>query len=62
MNNLFKFQAQDSDLEYSFWQCEKHIALPDKKKPPLKATQTTKSLFNKTSAVVHKFKYSKPEK
>ena len=30
----FKFQVQDSDLEYLFWQCEKHIALSEKK-PPL---------------------------
>ena len=22
VNNLFKFSAQDSDLEYLFWQCE----------------------------------------
>ena len=26
----FKFHVQDSDLEYLFWQCEKHIALSDK--------------------------------
>ena len=32
----FKFQVQDSDLEYLFWQCdrEKHIELSEKK-PPL---------------------------
>ena len=24
VDNLFKFQAQDSDLEYLFWQCEKY--------------------------------------
>ena len=29
----FKFQVQDSDLEYLFWQCEKHIALSEKKTP-----------------------------
>ena len=23
VNNLFKFQAQDNDLEYLFWQCKK---------------------------------------
>ena len=33
----FKFQVQDRDLEYSFWQCEKHIALSEKK-PPWKLT------------------------
>ena len=33
----FKFQVQDSDLEYLFWQCEKHIALSEKK-PPLGPT------------------------
>ena len=31
VNNLFKFQAQDSDLEYLFWQCEKHNTLSEKK-------------------------------
>ena len=31
VNNLFKFQAQDSDLEYLFGQCEKHITLSGKK-------------------------------
>ena len=30
VNNLFKFQAQGSDLEYLFWQCEKHITLSEK--------------------------------
>ena len=34
VNNLFKFQAQDSDLEYSFWRFDKHIALSENK-PPL---------------------------
>ena len=34
MAGKFKFQVQDSDLEYLFWQCEKHIALSEKK-PPL---------------------------
>ena len=34
MGGKFKFQVQDSDLEYLFWQCEKHIALSEKK-PPL---------------------------
>ena len=33
VNNLFKFQAQHSDLEYLFWQCEKHIAISEKKTP-----------------------------
>ena len=31
VKNLFKFQAQGSDLEYLFWKCEKHIALFEKK-------------------------------
>ena len=30
VNNLFKFSAQDSDLEYLFWKCEKRIALSEK--------------------------------
>ena len=34
MGGKFKFQVQDSDLEYLFWHCEKHIALSEKK-PPL---------------------------
>ena len=34
MGGKFKFQLQDSDLEYLFWQCEKHMALSEKK-PPL---------------------------
>jgi hypothetical protein len=34
MGGKFKFHVQDSDLEYLFWQCEKHIALSEKK-PPL---------------------------
>jgi hypothetical protein len=34
MGGKFKFQVQDSDLERLFWQCEKNIALYDKK-PPL---------------------------
>ena len=29
VNNLFKFQDQDSDLEYMFWRFKKHIALPE---------------------------------
>ena len=35
MGGKFKFQAQDSDLEYLFWQCKKHITLSDKKQPLL---------------------------
>ena len=31
VNNLFKFQVQDRNLEYFFWQCEKHIALSEKR-------------------------------
>ena len=34
MDGKFEFQVQDSDLEYLFWQCEKHITLSEKK-PPL---------------------------
>ena len=34
VNNLFKCQAQDSDLEYLFWRFEKHIT-PSEKKSPL---------------------------
>ena len=34
MGGKFKFHVQDSDLEYLFWQCEKHIAISEKK-PPL---------------------------
>ena len=36
MGGKFKFQVQDSDLEYLFCQCEKHMALSEKK-PPLAA-------------------------
>ena len=32
-SNLFKFQAQDSDLEYLFWRFDKHIALSEKELP-----------------------------
>ena len=35
MGGKLKFQAQDSDLENLFWQCEKHIGL-SAKKPPLR--------------------------
>jgi hypothetical protein len=31
MGGKSKFQVQDSDLEYLFWQSEKHIALSEKK-------------------------------
>ena len=31
MSGKFKFQVQDIDLEYLFWQCEKHITLSEKK-------------------------------
>jgi hypothetical protein len=33
MGGTFKFQVQNSDFEYLFWQCEKHIALSEKKSP-----------------------------
>ena len=35
VSNLFKFSAQDSDLEYLFWQCKKPPVSSDIK-PPLK--------------------------
>ena len=34
-NKLFKFSTQDSDLEYSSWQCKKSLVSSDFK-PPLK--------------------------
>ena len=33
MGGIFKFQVQDSDLEYLFWQYEKNIALSEKNSP-----------------------------
>ena len=33
MGGKFKFQVQDSDLEYLFWRFDKHIALSEKKLP-----------------------------
>ena len=42
VNNLFKFQVHDNNLEYLFWQCEKYIALPEKKPPPLLGTKFAK--------------------
>jgi hypothetical protein len=33
VNNIFKFQVQDSDLEYPFWRFENRIALSEKKLP-----------------------------
>ena len=33
MDGRFKFQVQDSDLEYLFWRFDKHIALSKKKLP-----------------------------
>ena len=33
VKNLFKFSAQDSDLEYLFWQCKKPTASSDIKPP-----------------------------
>ena len=32
MDGKFRYQVQDSDLEYSFWQFEKDIALSERKK------------------------------
>ena len=34
VNNLFKFSAQDSDLEYLFWRC-KNSPVSSDLKPPL---------------------------
>ena len=31
MGGKFKFQVQDSDLEYLFWRFDKYIALSEKK-------------------------------
>ena len=33
MGGKFKFQVQDSDLEYLFWRFDRHIALSEKKLP-----------------------------
>ena len=33
MGGKFKFQVQDSDLEYLFWRFDKRIALSEKKLP-----------------------------
>ena len=33
MGGKFKFQVQDSDLEYLFWRFDKHISLSEKKTP-----------------------------
>ena len=33
MGGKFKFQAQDSDLEYLFWKFEKRIELSEKELP-----------------------------
>ena len=43
INNLFKSQAQDSDLEYLFWRLKKLITLSEKK-PPLVRTDSSKDL------------------
>ena len=51
VNNLFKFQAQDSHLEYLFWQCEKHIPLSEKKPPLAAAVQQAYPTYCKTSEV-----------
>ena len=39
--NLFKFQAQDSDLEYLFWRFDKHIALSEKNLPLISRAKVT---------------------
>ena len=41
MGGKFKFQVQDSDLEYLFWRFDKHVALSEKKLP---LTYTTLNL------------------
>jgi hypothetical protein len=55
VNNFFKFSAQDSDLEYLFWQCKKPPVSSDIK-PPLavhilkfEILQTNKKIKQKCS-------------
>ena len=45
VNNLFKFSAQDSDLEYLFWQCKKPPVSSDIK-PPLADGLSTNKQFS----------------
>ena len=47
MGRKFKFQAQDSFLEYFFeiWRSKKHIALSDKK-PPLVSLRGLQNISN----------------
>ena len=33
MGGKFKFQVQDSDMEYIFWRFDKHVAFSEKKLP-----------------------------
>ena len=35
---------KDSDLQYLFWQCEKHIALSEKKQPLTKKHKATQTM------------------
>ena len=39
MGGKFKFQVQDSDLEYLFWRFDKHIALSEKKLPLVRTSR-----------------------
>jgi hypothetical protein len=48
VNNLFKFSAQDSDLEYLFWQCKKP-PVSSELKPPL---ESTKMLFKRPEILI----------
>ena len=40
MGGKFKFQVQDSDLEYFFWRFDKNIALSENKLPFYKVEDT----------------------
>jgi hypothetical protein len=50
VNNLFKFQLQDSDLEYLFWRFEKRMSLfegREKYLPEVARSPSVKSLMVK---------------
>ena len=53
MGGKFKFQVQDSDLEYLFWRFDRHIALSEKKLPlvrPWKNAQNNKYTLSVASS------------
>ena len=53
MCGKFKFQVQDSDLEYLFWRFDRHIALSEKKLPlvrPWKNAQNNKYTLSVASS------------